>query len=136
MGEFVVLSLLRSLALIALLVLMSLFMTAAWLAALRASGIVPAGTSWTGVGGVPEFFATCLLYVSLGCLCGWVLGRFDKRSIREMAEILIIVAVVFGIGGVVDRWNGPWTTLWRWLLLSVNFFLWFTLGGWIAMRRR
>jgi hypothetical protein len=53
-----------------------------------------------------------------------------------MAEILIIVAVVFGIGGVVDRWNGPWTALWPWLLLSVNFFLWFTLGGWIAMRRR
>lgn len=136
MGEFAVLSLLRSLALIALLVLMSLFVTAAWLVALRASGIVPAGTSWTGVGGVPEFFATCLLYVSLGWLCGWVLGRFDKRSMREMAELLIIIGLVSSIGGVVDRWNGPSAALWRWLPLSVNFFLCIALGGWIAMRRR
>jgi hypothetical protein len=135
-SEFVVLSFLRSIALIVLLVLASLLVTAAWLVALRASGILPAGTSWTGFGSVPEFLGTCLLYISLGWLYGWVLGRFDKRSMREMAELLIIIGLVSSIGGVVDRWNGPSATLWRWLLLSVNLFLCIALGGWIAMRRR
>lgn len=114
---------------------MFLVVTAIWLAALRASGALPAGTSWTGVGSVPEILGTGLLYTSLGWLCGWVLGRFDKRSTREMAELLVIVGLVVCVGGVVDRWNGPWGALWHWLLVSTSCFLWFALGGWIATRR-
>ena len=130
------LSFLRSIGLIVALTLASLLAAGAWVAALRASGILPTGTSWTGVGSVPEFLGTCLLYIILGCLWGWVLGRFDKRSMREMAELLVIIGLVSSIGGVVDRWNGPSATLWRWLLLSANLFLWVALGGWIATRRR
>jgi hypothetical protein len=85
---------------------------------------------------VPEFLCTCVYYVVAGWLFGLVLGRVDKRSMREMAELLAIVCLVTSVGDVIERWNSAPPVFWNWVLLSAILFPCLALGGWIAMRRR
>jgi len=131
------LRLLRSIALLlALFLIVTPVLSVGLVMAMRAASIIPEGAHWTGLSSVPEFLCTCAFFVVVGWLYGLVFGRVDKRSMRELAELLVIVCLVTSVGGVMERWNSAPPAFWNWVLLSAILFPCVTLGGWIAMRRQ